>query len=175
MKKILLLLLAIGIFPMACSYKKDSLKEVLLNDRYWHTGGLFFPVKIALWEECEKDTVCIVTTSYSLWMSLNIFDIVGDDFPRLLYNKMQETDGCLDVNRELFLELQKCKIERIPKVDSIYECLGINGVLSYYVKPTGELFNTPKVNDYIIFLCYQHNIYFRMLETEDGTMIFTGR
>lgn len=171
--KKILLLLAIGIFPIACSYEKNSLKEVLLNDKDWYTGGIFFPVKITSWEEHEKDTVCIVTTSYSLWLDLNIRDIGGDNFPRLLYDKLQETDGCLDVNKELFFELQKYKIERSSEVDSIYKHGGINGILSYYVKPTGDLFNTPKVVDYIIYLCYQHGIYFRILDTEEGTMIFT--
>lgn len=172
MKKILFLL-AIGIFPMACSYKGDVLKETLLNDEFWYTGGILFPVKVALWGELKEDTICIVTTSYSLWNSINIRGLIkSDDFPYLLYNIMEETNGYLNVNKQLFLELQKSKIERVPEVDSIYNSTGINGILSHYLKSTGELLNMTNIENYIIYLCYQHNIYFRLFEDETGPRIF---
>ena len=51
-------------------------------------------------------------------------------------------------------------VEKNHIVDSIYADKGISGLLDYAIDDNGKLIRNGKEGNYIIYLCYQHNIYF---------------
>ena len=72
-------------------------------------------------------------------------------------------------------ELDNKILESCPEVDSIYEANGIKGVLLHYLTPEGELItNSPKIDDYIINLCFSNKIYFSFVSTSNtlGTFVW---
>lgn len=159
---------------LSCSNPpKDVWKEILLDDEYWWFRERCFPVQLILWGDLS-DTICVVTTAHSLFYSMNI-RIADRQFPELLYNELKNTGGYLNVNADFFEENKQYVVKPIPEVDSIYAESGINAVLSHYLLPTGELLANSETMDYIIYLCFQHDLHFIISQDDGGVGTFLMR
>lgn len=155
----------------SCTGSKDDLKSILLNDKGWYDEGLYFPLYMSLYGELEKDTISVVSSARELMDNLNIQVISYDLFPQLLYDELKHNKGCLNVDKYVFEWYKKYAIiKRNNIVDSIYKNVGIYGVLKYALDKNGNLKKFHQEGNYIIYLCFQHGVYFYNSENEIKVM-----
>ena len=160
MKKFLLFCL-IGIICTSCSNQKSQLKNILLNDEFWYYNAIYFPLHLSLYGELSKDTAYVMLTARNLFEDVNVKIIPYEKFPQLLYNEIKNNGGYINVNLNVFeWYKENAIIEKNNALDSIYNARGILGILDYAVDGCGRLTKHDKEGSYIMYLCFQHGIYF---------------
>lgn len=156
----------------SCKQQNDPLKQIILEDEYWHLNATYFPLHLSLYGEMERDTIHVIASTRDLANDINISIIPNEIFPKLLYNEIINNDGCINVDKNTFDEYRTyCIIEANSKIDSIYVQNGISGILDYAVDEYGRLIKLGKEGDYIIYLCFQHGIYFYNPYNEPETYV----
>lgn len=156
----------------SCKDSEDYLKSILLNDEGWYHESVYFPLRLSLYGELEKDTISVVASARELIDNLNIQIISYELFPQLLYDALKYNKGCLNVDKNIF-EWYKNNaiIKKNNFVDSIYKNAGISGVLKYALDKNGKLNKYHQEGIYIIYLCFQNGIYF--YNSENGIYVMS--
>lgn len=145
----------------ACKKQENPLREILLEEKEWWYDSDYFPLHMSLYGELEKDTIHVIVSDVGLAEDIDINIIPYEIFPELLYNEIVKNKGVINVKKNTYEWYRTHSIiEKNHIVDSIYADKGISGLLDYAIDDNGKLIRNGKEGNYIIYLCYQHNIYF---------------
>ena len=169
MKYSFILLFLVLIMATSCETKMES----VFTDRSENHFTLIC-LSVSSNSKVSKDSMMICTLSSYLYRDLNMEILAYDDFLKQLYNHVESKKALL-VDSVLYEKLLVNRVREDKDIKALYDKTGIEGVLDKYMNkedhallhyfPEGdesEAFNSNVNVDYIVYLCFLHDIFFEM-------------
>ncbi len=165
--KILQIIPLAFIFLFSCKNQKvDALYHAVTASYFNENPDIVIPICY------QEDSLYIVNTSVNLYNELNMKICSLKEFQEKLYRLIINHEY-LEVSESYFKVLEQRKIQRINRIDSVYQKTGIKGVIRKFTSENGALFSLDsevykedcplsdcKDMNYVIYLCFQHNLFF---------------